>query len=67
MLARGPLRPGEEERKTEIETAGGRGKIWADRVGGIKDKGARESQARRLPHPVTQPHLSILVIMTPGY
>lgn len=26
MLARAPLRPGEEERKTEIETAGGRGR-----------------------------------------
>lgn len=67
MLARAPLRPGEEERKTEIETAGGRGKIWADRVGGIKDKGTREPQARRLPHPVTQPHFSISVIMAPGY
>lgn len=43
MPARGPLRPGAEERKTEIETAGGRGKIWADRVGGSKDRGTRES------------------------
>ena len=35
---------------------------WANRVGSSKDRGTRESQARRLPHPVTQPHLPISVI-----
>lgn len=39
MPARGPLRPGEEERKTEIETEQeGGGWNWADRVGGSKDR-----------------------------
>lgn len=46
MPARSLLRPGEEERKTEIETEQeGGGWIWADRVGGSKDRGTRESQA----------------------
>ena len=39
MPARSLLRPGEEERKTEIETEQeGGGWIWADRVGGSKDR-----------------------------
>lgn len=47
MPARGSLRPREEERKTEIETEPeGGGWIWAERVGGSKDRGTRESQAR---------------------
>lgn len=47
MPARGLLRPGEEERKTEIETEQEGGEwIWADRVVGSKDRGTRESQAR---------------------
>lgn len=60
LPARGPLRPGEEERKTEIETEQeGGGWIWADRVGGSKDRSTRDSQAMRLPHPGAQPHIHL--------
>lgn len=59
LPARGPLRPGEEERKTEIETKQeGGGWSWAARVGGSKDRSTSDSHAMRLPHPVAQPHFS---------
>lgn len=68
MPARGPLRPGEEKGKTEIETEQEEGGwIWADKVGGSKDRGTREPQARRLAHLVAQPHLAVSTITTPGY
>lgn len=64
--ARGPLRPGAEERKTEIETEQeGGGWIWADRVGGSKDSSSgRRITGQEVPHPVVQPHSFVSLVMT---
>lgn len=65
MPTRSLLRPGEEERKTEIETEQeGEGWIWAD---GGRQQGQRHQRITGLHHPAAQPRLSVSVITTPGY